>query len=143
MDWWAWVVGGAILLGAELFFVDAQFYLVFVGSAAVLTGIAVAALPGLPAWAQWGGFALLAILAMFTFRRRIYEHLRGRPPTVRSGPSGDLMTLGKALGPGEEFQQEHAGSFWTVRNETAAALPAGAHVRVDRVEGMTLLVLPV
>lgn len=38
MTWWGWVIGGAILLGAELAFVDAQFYLVFVGTAAIIDG---------------------------------------------------------------------------------------------------------
>ena len=52
MDWWAWVVGGAILFGAELFFVDAQFYLVFIGTAAILTGIGAAAWPAFAGWAQ-------------------------------------------------------------------------------------------
>jgi membrane protein implicated in regulation of membrane protease activity len=141
MDWWAWVVGGAILLGAELFFVDAQFYLVFVGTAAIVTGIGAGAWPGLAVWAQWAGFALLSVVAMFTFRRRIYERLRGRAPGVRSGPQGDVLTLGKALSPGEECQQEHAGSFWTLRNGAGAALPAGARIRVERVDGMTLLVV--
>jgi hypothetical protein len=37
MPFWGWIVAGALLLGAETV-VDAQFYLVFLGSAAVLTG---------------------------------------------------------------------------------------------------------
>jgi len=40
MTWWGWVIAGAILLGAELSFVSAQFYLVFIGSAAILVGLA-------------------------------------------------------------------------------------------------------
>jgi membrane protein implicated in regulation of membrane protease activity len=39
MQWWAWIAVGAILLGSELGFVDAQFYLVFVGAAALLVGV--------------------------------------------------------------------------------------------------------
>ena len=39
MSWWGWVIAGAILLGAELAFVNAQFYLVFVGSAAIVVGM--------------------------------------------------------------------------------------------------------
>ena len=35
MNWWGWIIAGAILLGAELSFVNAQFYLVFIGSAAM------------------------------------------------------------------------------------------------------------
>ena len=36
MEWWAWIAAGAILLGSELAFVDAQFYLVFVGASALV-----------------------------------------------------------------------------------------------------------
>ena len=38
MQWWAWIAIGAVLLGFELAFIDAQFYLVFVGGAALLVG---------------------------------------------------------------------------------------------------------
>ena len=36
MQWWAWIAVGAILLGSELAFVDAQFYLVIVGGSALV-----------------------------------------------------------------------------------------------------------
>ena len=31
MTWWGWMILGAVLFGAELFAVDAQFYVVFLG----------------------------------------------------------------------------------------------------------------
>ena len=40
MTWWGWMILGAILLGAELFSIDAQFYLVFLGLAAAFVGAA-------------------------------------------------------------------------------------------------------
>ena len=62
MGWWGWIIAGAILLGAELSFVNAQFYLVFIGGAAILTGVAtLAAAPD--AWLQWGLFGLLAVVS--------------------------------------------------------------------------------
>ena len=39
MHWWVWIVIGAILLGSELAFVEAQFYLVFLGAAALVVGL--------------------------------------------------------------------------------------------------------
>ena len=75
MQWWAWVAVGAILLGSELAFVDAQFYLVFLGLAALIVGLLdVAGLP-LAVWAQWLVFTVLAVVSMFGFRQRIYEQL--------------------------------------------------------------------
>ncbi len=52
MTWWGWIIAGAILLGAELTFVNAEFYLVFVGSAAIVAGVVTALTPVAP-WAQW------------------------------------------------------------------------------------------
>jgi len=80
MSWWAWVIAGAILLGAELSFVNAQFYLVFVGAAAIATGLVAALVPALGAWMQWAVFAMLALLSMVGFRTRIYDRLGNRDP---------------------------------------------------------------
>ena len=33
MPWWGWIVVGAVLLGAELLLIDAEFYFVFLGVA--------------------------------------------------------------------------------------------------------------
>ena len=142
MSWWGWVIGGAILLGAELAFVDAEFYLVFVGSAAIVTGLLSAAAPSLPSWSQWAVFAVLAIGSMVGFRARIYGRLRGNPPPVRTGPADEVLTLPVALGPGQSCQAEHGGTFWTVRNDGGTAMPSGSRARVVRVEGLTLIVRP-
>ena len=40
MTWWTWMILGAVLLGAELFAIDAQFYLVFLGVSAAIVGFA-------------------------------------------------------------------------------------------------------
>lgn len=141
MTWWAWIIGGAILLGAELFLVSAQFYLVFVGSAAILAGLATLALP-LVAWAQWGLFAVLAIVSMVTFRSRIYRRFRGALPALDTGPAGGLITLPVELGAGDSCQAEYGGSFWTVRNDSTTPLPSGSRVRIVSVQHLTLLVRP-
>lgn len=141
MSWWAWMIGGVILLGAELAFVDAQFYLVFVGTAAIVVGILVTFV-AFEQWAQWALFAVLTIGSMVFFRGRIYRWLRGHPPEVRMGPSGGVLTLPVALAPGESCRTEHGGSFWTVRNDSEVPIPSGANVRIARVQGLTLLVHP-
>ncbi len=142
VSWWGWIIGGAILLGAELAFVDAQFYLVFIGSAAIIVGVIAAAAPGVAPWAQWAIFAVLTIVSMVGFRGRIYAWLRGHSPQVRSGPLNEIITLPVALAPGGTCQAEHAGTFWTVRNGTDAPMPAGARARISRVQGLVLVVHP-
>ena len=36
MPWWGWMIIGALMLGSELLGVDAAFYLVFIGVAAMI-----------------------------------------------------------------------------------------------------------
>jgi membrane protein implicated in regulation of membrane protease activity len=141
MTWWAWIIGGVILLGAELALVNAQFYLVFVGSAAILTGLATLAVAFAP-WVQWGLFAVLAIVSMVTFRSRIYRRFRPALPAIDTGPAGGLITLPVALGAGDSCQAEYGGSFWTVRNDGTTPLPSGSRVRIVSVQHLTLLVRP-
>jgi membrane protein implicated in regulation of membrane protease activity len=142
MNWWAWMIAGALLLGAELSYVNAQFYLVFVGSAAILVGIASLVFPGWPDWAQWALFALLSVASVTTFRRSIYERLRGPlvEPTADAGV--EVLVLPVALAPGDSCQVEHRGSFWTATNGGTQPLEAGARVRILRAEGLGFVVGP-
>ena len=141
MTWWGWIIAGAILLGAELSFVNAQFYLVFIGSAAILVGLATIALP-LAAWVQWALFAVLAIVSMVTFRSRIYQRFNRAWPKAAAGPAGGLITLQVSLAAGESCQAEYGGTFWTVRNDSDTPIPSGSRARITRVQDLTLLVRP-
>ncbi len=142
MSWWGWIVGGAILLGAELAFVNAQFYLVFIGGAAILVGLAAALIDSFVPWAQWAAFGVLSLVLMVTFRSRLYARLRGHQATVRPGPVGSVMTLPVSLAPGESCRAEHGGTSWTVCNDSNEPIPSGTRARIARVEGLTLLVKP-
>jgi len=134
------MIGGAILLGAELGLVNAQFYLVFIGAAALAVGLISVAMPGLSASAQWALFAILATVSMLMFRGRLYHRLRGQLPALPSGPAGGALTLPRALDPGQSCQVEHGGTYWTVRNHGELPIPSGSRARIVSVQGLTLLV---
>jgi membrane protein implicated in regulation of membrane protease activity len=140
MEWWAWILVGAILLGSELAFVDAQFYLVFVGASAFVVGMLQLTGLGMPEWLQWLVFAALAATSVFTFRRRIYETMRRKLPALKGGPAGEIITLPTELSPGETCRLEYRGGSWSAINGGKAAIPAGARARIDRVDGLTLVV---
>jgi membrane protein implicated in regulation of membrane protease activity len=141
MTWWGWTIVGAILLGAELTFVNAQFYLVFIGIAAILVGLVTATTAIVP-WAQWALFAVVAIVSMVLFRSRIYHKFRSALPTVNTGPTGGLITLRVSLPAGESCQTEYRGSFWTVQNDSDVPIPSGSRARITSVRDLTLLVRP-
>jgi membrane protein implicated in regulation of membrane protease activity len=140
MDWWAWIAVGAILLGSELAFVDAQFYLVFVGASALVVGLAqLAGLDPAP-WLQWLMFAALAAASTIVFRRRIYERMRRKLPAMKGGPAGETVILPTALPPGETCRLEYRGGSWSAVNGGREEIAAGGKARIERVDGLTLVV---
>lgn len=139
MAWWAWLILGIGLLGVEMFVIDAQFYLVFVGISAVVVGLTGLSGVMLPQWGQWLVFAVLSLAAMFAFRRRIYELVRGRSGHVQERvTSGDRVVVPMRLEHGQECRVEYRGSSWTARNVDAAAIQAGAEAEIVSVAELTL-----
>ena len=139
MYWWAWIAVGAILLGSELAFIDAQFYLVFVGASAFAVGMLQLAGIALAVWLQWLIFAVLAAASMVTFRRRIYESMRRGLPAMKSGPAGEIVTMPMALPPGETCRLEFRGCSWSAVNAGLGVIAAGSRARIERVDGLTLV----
>jgi hypothetical protein len=141
MTWWGWVVVGAALLASELF-VDAQFYLVFLGLAAFAVGGA--GLLGLegPAWAEWLAFAALAVVALVVFRGRVYARLRGSPPGFDRSLLGETAVATERIEPGAVGRAELRGSVWSARNAGERAVEAGSRVRVEGTEGLVLRIRP-
>ncbi len=140
MQWWAWIAVGAVLLGAELAFIDAQFYLVFVGGSALIVG-AMDSLGLLPDdWMQWVLFALLAVSSVVIFRRRIYDRMRRKLPEMKQAPVGGTLVLPASLQPGESCRLEYGGSSWNATNGGASLIMAGQKARIDRVNGLTLVI---
>ncbi|WP_082990190.1 NfeD family protein [Woeseia oceani] len=140
MAWWAWMILGAVLFGAEMLAVDAQFYLVFIGLSAALVGVL--ALLGLtaPEWLQWLIFAGLALGSMFTFRRKLYEKIRGNVPGFKEGIAGEYIVIDTDLAVGAQGRTQFRGTDWTVVNSGGTTIAAGSRVPVTRNEGLTLYV---
>ncbi len=138
MTWWGWMILGAVILGAELFAIDAQFFLVFLGVSAALVGLAEMLGIGMPEWAQWTAFATLSLISFFTFRKSLYEKIRGGAKGFRATMSGDTVNIVEELAAGDEARAEYRGTDWTVRNTGAAVIAAGSRAKVVKVDGLTL-----
>lgn len=138
MAWWTWCILGVALLGMELFAVDAQFYLVFAGLAAVVVGLLGLVGIDLPVWAQWLSFAALSLVAMFTIRRQVYQKLLSKPLGKVSSDIDQRIVLGQELAPGKSCRIEYRGSGWTAINVGQQVIPAGGDARIDSIEGLTL-----
>lgn len=138
MTWWGWMILGAVILGAELFAIDAQFYLVFLGVSAALVGLAEMLGIGMPEWAQWTAFATLSLISFFTFRKSLYDNIRGGAKGFRASISGDTINIVEELLAGSETRAEYRGTDWTVRNTGTSNIAAGTRAKVVKVDGLTL-----
>ena len=141
MTWWGWMILGAVLLGAELFAVDAQFYLVFLGVSAAIVGLVGLFGIAAPEWVQWLAFAVIALIFFLTFRRALYVKIRGGGQGFENAIAGDSIAIKEELAVGEDGRAEYRGSHWTVRNVGETSINAGSRARVVEVDGLTLHVV--
>ncbi len=130
MPWWGWVSMGIILMGVELTAVDAAFYLIFVGAAAVFVGIVGLAGVDLPVWGQLLGFAILAVVSMVMFRGRLYDRIRGGLPGFEYQVAGRIVSVGEEVPLGGQTRVELQGTQWTAVNVGPEPIAAGARARV-------------
>ncbi len=138
MTWWGWMILGAVLLGAELFAVDAQFFLVFLGISAALVGLGGVLGIELVEWAQWLAFAAMSLFFFFSFRPMIYMKLRSGGESYPETMSGETIDIVADLAPGAEARTQYRGSGWTVRNISDETIGAGSRAEIVKVDGITL-----
>ncbi len=138
MQWWTWFVLGTLLLAIELFAIDAQFFLIFIGAAAIVVGLIGMLGINLPVWLQWVLFAALAVAAVVTMRKQIYAKLRNRPEGKVKSDVDQLVRLAEGLEPGKSTRVEYRGASWTALNVGNSAIPAGEEGRIESVDGLTL-----
>jgi len=137
---WMWLIGGVVLLIAEL--IAPGYFLMFIGAAAVATGILTLALP-LAVAVQFGIFAVLAILIARVGGKRAYasrydhtSHPMLNDPTARL--LGRVVVVTEAVD-GDGGRVRVGDGEWSARGAPAAV---GDRVRVVDVDGNCLKVEP-
>ena len=74
MTWWLWLLLGLALSALEL--AAGGFYLIFLGMAALTIGLlGTIGLAG-PVWEQWLAFAVVSVVLLVAFRRRLMAMMR-------------------------------------------------------------------
>jgi membrane protein implicated in regulation of membrane protease activity len=136
---WIWAIGGVLLLIAEI--IAPGFFLVFVGAAAIATGL-FTLLFDLGAAPQLALFAIYAVLAVMVGKRWYGEPHGGDQRHAINEPAKRLV--GKTVTAVSEVD-DHGGrvrvgdSEWNARGGPAAA---GDRLTVTAVEGNCLIVEP-
>ncbi|GJE15756.1 NfeD family protein [Methylobacterium marchantiae] len=129
---WTWILIGLILMGAEL--AISGVFLVWLGTAALVTGLEVAVVP-MPWQAQIIFFAGLSVGLVILAQKR----MTGRPNSLNRGAQGLI---------GQEFHLDTAitngfgrikvnDTLWRVSGPDAAT---GTRIRVTGIEGTVLIV---
>lgn len=138
MTWWSWCILGVVLLGLEMFAIDAQFYLIFLGAGAIVVGLGGLIGIELPAWMQWIAFAVLSVGAMLAFRKQLYDRVRHRRHAEIETDVNRRVLIPQTLEPGKSLRIEYRGSGWTAVNVGDKPIPAGEEVRIEAIDGLTL-----
>ena len=136
---WLWLIGGVLLLILEV--IAPGFFLVFLGAAAMATGL-FTVLFGLGAAAQLALFALYAVIAMLVGRRFYANRTADSTDRLLNDRVGRLvgkMVTVVAAVDDHDGRVRVGDSEWSARGGPAAA---GERVRVTGVDGNCLLVEP-
>ncbi len=137
IQWWYWIVAGAVLIILEL--VVPSFFILWFGVGALLVALALWLLPGLSLTAQialWSGASLVMVLLWF--RVIAGDRLKTQSGTAQGEVIGEIGLLVSAVAPFQHgkvrFQKPILGSEqWTCMAEEA--IPAGERVRILAFEG--------
>ena len=140
MTWWLWILLGLLLAALELSSTGG-FYLIFFGVSAMFLGLMGAMGLGGPLWLQWLVFTLLSVFLLLAFRRPILKMMSADTGPVDS-LVGQIAVAQDAIAPGAIGRAELRGSSWSARNLHSAELARGQRCRVERVDGLLLLLLP-
>jgi membrane protein implicated in regulation of membrane protease activity len=137
MAWWIWVLGGLVLLVAEVT-TPGGFFAVFFGAGAILVGALKALGWAGPDWAEWLVFTVLSVVSLALFRKPLMRRFRlssGKPVDRLEGETAVVI---EDVPPGGAGKAEMRGAAWTARTTGASPLQRGCRCRVERVEGLTL-----
>ena len=136
---WAWLSLGVLLVAAEI--VAPGFFLIWIGAAAIVTGVLAWVLP-LSIPLQLGIFAILSFVALYGGRRWLKAN-----PITTADPNlnqrgnrlvGEVLMVTKAIEDGRGRAKVGDGE-WPVRGPDIAE---GSKVRVVSADGGVLLVEP-
>jgi len=137
MTWWMWVALGVVLGAIELA-TPGGFFIIFFGVGAVVVGLAELAGLGLPAWAQWLAFPILALVALRLFRRPLLARLQPASAEDVDPIVAEVAVPVGAIAPGEHGRAQLRGTLWAAHNVGGTPVIAGQRCRVVAVNGLQL-----
>lgn len=144
MPWWIWILLGFGLLAAEAL-TPGAFFVFFFGFSALLVGsLTWMQLVGADQ-TQWLLFSVFSVASLLLLRPRLVNRFRAAGAggnTPLPDFVGDVAVLVDDLEPGGVAKAELRGTSWTVRSHEPHRMARGSRCTVERVEGLTLWIVP-
>ena len=143
MQWWIWILLGFACLAAETV-TPAGFFAFFFGVSAIVVGMLGLAGFGGPAWTEWLLFSVLSVASLLFLRPRMQSRFGGSAGGNTPMPElvGNVAILLEDLEPGDVAKAELRGTSWSARSRHPSRLARGTRTVVERVEGLTLWIVP-
>lgn len=138
MEWWLWVILGFVLVAAEM--VSAGLFLMFFGVGAIAVGVLVRFHVIEAAWMQWLVFSAVSLGFLALLRKPLQQRLKINVRKEVDTMLGERALASEEIAAGGIGKVEMRGSTWQARNLGDAPVKAGQGCKVERVEGITLLV---
>lgn len=137
MPWWAWIVVGLVLAGAEMM-VPLDFYLLLVGVSALAVGLLDLAGLQLGIGGQLLLLGALSIASAAAYQGWIKPRLARAPAEPVDALEGTVAVARVATAAGGAGSVELRGAQWAARNVGPVPLDVGDRCVVERVDGLTL-----
>ena len=138
--WWIWLALGLLLLVSEVL-MPTDFFLLFFGAGAIATAATTAIGLTNDMISQAVCFVAVSLVLLLTLRGKLRQWVhRDTPHREVDSLVGEICTTISeipALGVGKVSLR---GSPWNARNMEAEIIAPATRVRVERVEGITLVV---
>ncbi len=139
MNWWIWILIGLALVFAEVV-TPGGFYLVFFGIGGLAVGLLSLADIGGPAWVQVLLFSVISICALWLFREKLMHSFQGQPQVPVDSYIGENAVVVDGITVNGAGKVELRGASWNARNVGTTPLSTGDRCKVEKIEGLTLLV---
>ncbi len=138
MEWWMWVILGFVLLAAEM--VSAGLFLMFFGVGGIVVGGLVRFHVIEAAWMQWLAFSVVSLGSLALLRKPLQHQLKINVRKDQDTMLGERAVATEEIAAGASGKVEMRGSTWQARNVGDSPVKHGQGCRVEKVEGITLLV---
>ena len=135
MAWWMWMILGLVLAVAEAQ-IPTNFFLLAFGVGGVGVGLlTLLGWLGQP-WLEWLVFTLISTVSLVVFQRTLTRTEIDHAVDDLTRETATVIEDVPANGVG---RAELRGTTWSARSSTGVPIPRGTRCRVERVDGLTLL----